>query len=280
MEHRYSTGILLSILGVLFLFTNVHDSQDCDTGEISALLDEPICITRGAPSHHDEAQGVSGTSAPYPAALMATAFIRRELDTYPPDTLSERCRPEQIRLVSDLRIEGRDVSGLVIYSGPSSGTLLLSIPENIREEDEQVVRRTFAHELFHLCEMRNDDVLELDETWHARHHGHAQVYYGSRWRQAMEESEAPHPHGFARGYGMYNAREDRATMAEVLLYEYEELEARMQRDRALTDKAEDVRSFYHAWFGLSEEYFVIRAEMGSRFRYEDYRVSRKKTGRE
>lgn len=218
-------------------------------------------VTHNIPQE-DRIMGVSYvTDFTFDDYLSGVQILREEMEKYPPDYIRDCC--DMVYLANDLKLRGKSVLGFVNRGNKNAFLNFGTTTQNLR--------RTIHHELFHLA-----DNEEIEQGFSFRFGRHRYGLYreniaiNEEWREINREGDfsgyqgelfadygVDEISGFAGPYGLKNAHEDRATVAELMMTEPLAAKQRGESDMILHEKMLRIaRLFYERSGGrMGKRYF-------------------------
>lgn len=195
----------------------------------------------------------------------ALEWIKKEAGKYPPEYIKEFLKPKTIVLLNALGpagitvpeqgfdlATGKDVNFITIFLQKKSDTL--DVGNLFGWVSESNFASTFHHELFHLADFHAsvDDV-----KWAQLNPQQFGAYIGLK-----NYAPGPRPQGFARDYGKADSREDRATVAELLLTNPKTAMELAAQDAILSAKIATCKEYYLKLSGgkMNEQYWQDLSE--------------------
>jgi hypothetical protein len=160
-------------------------------------------------------------------------LLREELSRHPKDLL--RCA--EVREIA--LVEGLVVGGQRRAAAPMRRVRTLILDVDAPGRTPEYERWTFHHELFHMIDMSQDELIRADSEWSRLNP--AGFVYGAGGDRVYHDPETAYrwsapPPGFVTLYATVGAEEDKAEMFAALLTRSQSLAARLETDAALRAK--------------------------------------------
>ncbi len=203
-------------------------------------------------SYEEAATGLSGRELSRRHYAQALGRLSRELEKYPDDAIT-KLRIRNLRLVEELYVGGKRRGGCTNLRRGTSETVIDIFISADRQYRKGFVFSLFAerpadaekihHELYHAWRLAEPEKTVDDEKWSRINPGGKKAYV-----ESMEVAESLwFRRGFACPYGMLNPRDDRATVAELLMSNPWHANFISRRDSVLEAKIRQVKKDYDAW---------------------------------
>jgi hypothetical protein len=188
---------------------------------------------------------LDGTAVPASRRLTAELYQRRlgdELRLYP-DTLLKRIKLRRIVLCEDLSFNSTKCFS---FTDVEHGTIYMNV---LASPDDERIRWTVHHELFHQLDYAGDSQLDPDPAWESLNP------IGFRYTGDVERLQADPAEGhreagirgFVNRYATTSSTEDKAELYALLLLDPETARRRLAEDDILRRKADKIRKMIDAF---------------------------------
>lgn len=160
----------------------------------------------------------------------AVPILASELRLYPKDLI------RVIKLKRIMLFKGDD-TGLLGYTDFEFGTVYLNVSPSPTADTD--LRITLHHELFHLLDYADDDMLYEDEQWSS--HNPAGFEYGYAFAKDGTIRLNKAAQGFLNDYSQTNPAEDKAEIFSRMVVCAEEVDQRAEKDPFLKTKVRSMK---------------------------------------
>ena len=188
---------------------------------------------------------LNGTAVPVSRRLAAELYQRRlgdEIRLYP-DALLEQIKLRQIILCEDLSFNATRCPS---FTDVERGSIYMNVQAGL---DDEKLRWTIHHELFHQLDYAGDSQLDPDPAWESLNPvGFRYTADVDRLQTAPTEARGNAGiKGFVNRYATASSTEDKAELYALLAVEPEEARRRLADDGVLRRKAARIREMIDAF---------------------------------
>lgn len=201
------------------------------------------------PKMHDmkssDQQGITAEQMDLKDAVKAVKIFREELAKYPPEMIKE-AGITQFRIMEEINLNSGPPSLITLGVTYESGDVYVA-----NGDDDMVYRETIHHELWHRFDYQRyqfedtkpylewiDIILDakIDSDWE-----NVSEYNGDDWVNSPDER----PTGFVNKYSTKSPKEDRASIAQLLMTQPAVLSDMCKEDRVLNKKVRMLKRLYY-----------------------------------
>lgn len=205
------------------------------------------------PQMHDinrnDQPGIVAERMEFKDAVRAVEIFREELGKYPPEMI-RNSDISQFRIMEKLSVGATSLSVITLGVTYESGEMYVA-----NGDDDLTYRETIHHEIWHRFDYERyeskdtstflqwlDDVRDaaIDKDWENLHEEGEKAYVGDDWNSMTEER----PKGFVNKYGRKSPKEDRASIAQMLMTRPKELAKLCEEDELLNIKVNMLKELY------------------------------------
>jgi hypothetical protein len=158
----------------------------------------------------------------------AVPILSTELHLYPADFV-RLLKLKRIGLCKGLSVEKADLGG---STDVVNGTIYLNVPPSCSRDFE--LRLSLHHELFHLLDYADDEILFDDQQWSS--HNPAGFEYGYAFTAGGKIQMAKASQGFVTDYSLTDPAEDKAEVFSHMIVSADDVERRAKDDLFLKAK--------------------------------------------
>lgn len=188
----------------------------------------------------------------------AADLLEQELRFYAKDII-QRIHLRKIVVAVNLTVNDRRLGGFAAYS---QETFYLDAELVISNEDH--VRQTFHHELFHMIDYQDDHHIDRDGRWERLNQ--PSFRYGSGGYDMLNDPRAglltdQYP-GFLNRYGTSSVAEDKAEIYSHMVTRYALMEEIAKKDNIVKAKINAMKTLLNRFHPLMDERFWKQFEIG------------------
>jgi hypothetical protein len=205
------------------------------------------------PTMHDlnskDQPGVKAEQMDFKDAVEAVKIFREELTKYPPKMIRDS-GINQFRIMKNLNINGGSPSEIILGVAFEPGEIYVA-----NGDRSLSYRQTIHHEFWHRFDYQRyelkgkvpflkwvDDIRDarIDLKWEGVCKKYGMSYTGNDWRSLPNTR----PEGFINEYSTTSSKEDRASIAQLLMTQPGDLASLCQNDKLLAEKVRMLKKLY------------------------------------